>query len=122
MKIEKVKETFSVYIKIDGLKENFELDFLLDFLRFLKKDNILNKNQLSNGYENANKIVDFTIKDIDNKEVVIHTDLWINAPRILKWYIDGDNDRIVNKVLNNLTLCLQIFFEDKKETVEFIEK
>ena len=122
MKIEKVKEPFSVYIKIDGLKENFELDFLLDFLRFLKKDNILNKNKLSNGYENANKIVDFTIKDIDNKEIVIHTDLWINAPRILKWYIDGDNDRIVNKVLNNLTLCLQIFFEDRKETVEIIEK
>ena len=90
MKIEKVKEPFSVYIKIDGLKENFELDFLLDFLRFLKKDNIF--------------------------------DLWINAPRILKWYIDGDNDRIINQVLNNLTLCLQIFFEDKKETVEVIEK
>ena len=122
MKIEKVKEPFSVYIKIDGLKDNFEFDFLLDFLRFLKKDNILNKNKLSNGYENANKIVDFTIKDIDNKEIVIHTDLWINAPRILKWYIDGDNDRIVNKVLNNLTLCLQIFFEDRKETVEVIEK
>ena len=122
MKIEKVKEPFSVYIKIDGLKENFELDFLLDFLRFLKKDNILNKNQLANGYENANKIVDFTIKDIDNKEIVIHTDLWINAPKILKWYIDGDNDRIVNQVLNNLTLCLQIFFEDRKETVEVIEK
>ena len=114
MKIEKVKEPSSTYIKIDGLKENFELDFLLDFLRFLKKDNILNKNKLSNGYENANKIVDFTIKD--------HTDLWINAPRILKWYIDGDNDRIINQVLNNLTLCLQIFFEDKKETVEVIEK
>ena len=122
MKIEKVKEPFSVYIKIDGLKENFEFDFLLDFLRFLKKDNILNKNKLSNGYENANKIVDFTIKDIDNKEIVIHTDLWINATRILKWYIDGDNDRIVNKVLNNLTLCLQIFFEDRKETVDVIEK
>ena len=122
MKIEKVKEPFSVYIKIDGLKDNFEFDFLLDFLRFLKKDNILNKNKLSNGYENANKIVDFTIKDIDNKEIVIHTDLWINAPRILKWYIDGDNDIIVNNVLNNLTLCLQIFFEDRKETVEIIEK
>lgn len=122
MKIIKFKDNWNTYIKIDGIKGINELDFLLDFLRFLQKDNILNKNVLINGYEKGNKLINFTIKDAELGNYLARTDLWVYAPSVVKWSIDVDNDRINKIVFNNLSLCLQIFFEEKGETVDIVEQ
>lgn len=115
MRIIKYKDKYNTYIKIENLKGLNELDFLIDFLKFLKKDRLLSNNVLVNGYENSNKMVVFYVKGQK-----LDTDIWVYAPATIKWSIDVDDEALNELLLNHLSQSLKLFFEATEEKVELV--